>query len=161
MKRRTFIEKSGYGILGIYLTAHFVSCSNAKKVELNSLLGKSCELIPSGCTRIGEKGLVFYILNDSDFSLMDIDVEQAFVYCKKEKITGFMIQIENKGQAASLLDEISTLYEDYSLNYENEFGKEYEWHDATRRIRLSYNNSNNLPRKIFYSETVLNSDLIF
>lgn len=162
MKRRKFIEKSILGIITIYVSTNFIACNNIKKIQLNHILDELSSIIKYYSQKIGKDGFVCYVLKPTEFSIENNkNLEEAFVYCEDEKINGFTIRYEDIGQLSEMIEELNKLHNKYKLNYENEFGKEFQWMTSSKRIKLSYNEGYNLKKNIFYSEFTLKNNLIF
>lgn len=162
MDRRKFIFNSGLGTIGVLIIPSIVSCSDKDQVNLEDLLGKSTVFLPSTSfvAKEGNNDFGYYYFNDTGFTHQKYKGNEAFVFYKGSKIVGFTIQIEGIDFVKEEVEKFSKLYNNYKVNFENDFGKEYQWSGSNKLIRLSYNDYKVLPKLTFYSEFFLDSFLI-
>ncbi len=162
MERRKFITNTGLGILGICIASNLVRCSSKDKIDLNDILGKSENILLTitSIKKEGNTNFSYYILSDSNFFYEKQEIKKAFIFCKDSRIVGFTIQIEGNKFIKEKVKELNSKFKNFKLNFENDFGKEYQWSDNKKIIKLSYNDYSDLPELTFYSEFLIESKLI-
>ncbi len=159
MNRKAFIERSLLGMTGILVSNVLIRCSN-QHLKLDQIIGESEDLLEKFSGE-GNFGFKYYTISKADFKSSYNRGEQVVIYCKERKIVGYTLQIEGNNEVESFLSEIEKIYNGKENLYENDFGKAFKWETKDRKITLSYaNTSDKIPQYTFYSESVLDNDLI-
>ena len=128
--------------MAICFAPSILGCSGKSEINFQNLLGQPVALLSSS----------YFIFDESGFINSPYMATKAFVFYKKSEIIGFTLIIEGINEINKLTKEISSINGKHNLNYENDFGKEYEWNTSEKNIKLSYNDYKGLPELSFYSE---------
>jgi hypothetical protein len=153
MNRRKFIINTGIGALGLYFAPTIVSCSN-KKLDLDIILGKSISLLVSSqfLSKEGNKDFGYYHFGKSNFEIEKYKGKEAFIFYKKSKIIGYTLQIQGNDFFDENVNLISKSMGNFKTNFKNDFGQEVQWKNAGKILKLSVNDSKDIPELCFYSE---------
>jgi hypothetical protein len=154
LERRKFIFNTTLSLFGLMVTSKLVSCSSKDNLQLDDIISKPEQnlLNTNFLKKEGNSDFGYYTFQKSNFEHKTINGQQAVVYYKNSKIIGYTIQINGNELIKNYLDTISKLYGNYTINFENDFGKEYQWNTPEKIIKLSFNDYKNLPKLTFYSE---------
>ncbi len=154
MKRRDFIFDLTLSSVNLLFLSNLSSCSANNTLQLDKIIAqpeswlfKTIYFKKEGNTDFG-----YYLYNQNNFEHKVYNGKQAIVFYKNFKIIGYIIQIEGNDANNMYIKAISKLFGSYKINFENDFGKQYQWQNKEKSITLTYNNNSNLPKLSFYSE---------
>ncbi len=158
MHRRQFIKNTTLFSSAILISSSLVYCSD-KKFALEDNIGKSGNILDEFPVE-GDSDFSYYILQKSQFSHSEVSGQQAFVFCKNEKIIGYTIKIDGTDKAENYLRQLSQKYGVQKKVFENDFGHEYSWENNDKQISLTYaKNYANVPQYTYFSEAILDTSL--
>ncbi len=126
-------------------------------MSLDNLIGQSEDIL-KGYNKEGDSNFSYYIISSFEHSFFS--GEKVFVFCENNTIVGFSVK-RNNNKASKEIEALSELYGTKKITYESDFGIEYQWKTAARRISLSHTKTyKDFPQNTFYSEALLDSKLI-
>lgn len=162
MNRRKFIANTGLGAISLYFAPALISCSNKKIVDLSTIIGQSPALLSSAnyLSKEGNNNFGYYQFDEDNFTVEKYKGKQAFVFYKNSKIIGFTLQIEGNDFFSQNIEQLSKSVGKYKTNFKNDFGKELQWNNSGKVIKLSVNTLKDLPQLSFYSEFVDGINLV-
>lgn len=148
--------------MGVLLSGTLIGCSNDSAISLKDLLGGGHEkFLDNKFPRIGGEKFSYYILKKGNFHHQNFNGEKVFIFCQKENIIGFTIQIKGNDAVNSVLDELDKTYSNKRKIFENEFGTKYQWSAPNKNISLCFTKEYpELPEYTFYSEYLDGENLI-
>jgi len=159
MHRRTFIRNSALLSTGILISSSLIYCSG-KKISLDDCIGKNKNIL-DGFPVEGDSYFSYYTLPQSKFSHSNFSGEQAFVFCKNNKIVGYTIKMNGTDDVENYMSKLSQKYGVQKKVFENDFGEEFSWETDSRKFSLTYaKNYPNVPKNTYFSEAVLKNGLM-